>query len=84
MYFRCTFIFTEEKFKDTIPSNIFLRASNKETAILGSKDLWNKKLSEAGISKALYHQEVIEVSEEEVAEYTAAKVNGARSGRLIN
>lgn len=83
--FRCTIYLTEEKYKDTKPSNLFLRAENKDIAAKGAEQLYKEKIKENGFPENIQMKiDVSLSSDEEVKLYLHNMQNGHNSYRSLN
>lgn len=69
--YRITILFTEEKYKDNKPSNIFLKASSIEEARLIASKAFEKELDLYNLTGAKYSVESALSCEEEVDNYKA-------------
>jgi hypothetical protein len=82
--YRATIFFTEDKYKDTPPSNIFLNAISQEAATEGATKLFQKQLAANGLAGAQFKLEVRLSSETEITEYIASRRAGHRTTGVIN
>ena len=71
--FRTTIFFTEEKYKTTPASNIFLYADNKEAADTRAREVFLQQLKESGLGKAQFSTTTKPSSIQEAQEYVASK-----------
>lgn len=82
--YRATLRFTEAKYAEVKPSNIFLRAVSLEKATEDSKATFINEMITAGISsKAPFSCEVREVSQSEVDEYQK-NMKAGNVSRMVN
>lgn len=82
--YRATLCFTEAKYAEVKPSNIFLRAISLEKAMEDSKSTFIKEMVAAGInSKTPFTCEVREVSQSEVEEYQK-NMQAGNVSRMVN
>lgn len=85
--YRITIQFTEPRFKDVPPTNLFLSAddsSSKEEFIEYAESLFNDAQAKVGIVGAAYKSEIRLVSEEEVEEYKRNAIANNTEHRLVN
>lgn len=82
--YRATIFFTEDKYKDTPPSNIFLNAINEEMAKEGAQKAFEERLKTAGLSDAKFRIEVRLSSQSEITEYIAQRNAGHRTAGVVN
>jgi hypothetical protein len=85
IYYRCTFQFTDDKYKDTPASNIFVRDtanSGKDKSLQWATEQFKSKTIAAGFGHANFKSEIFEVSPEEVEEYRQHQ--NQRSTRSMN
>jgi hypothetical protein len=72
IYYRCIFQFTDEKYKSTPASNIFVRdnrGTGKEKSLEYATKQFVDKLAENGMPDLAFKSEIFEVSAAEVEEY---------------
>lgn len=82
--YRCTIFLTEEKYKTTPPSNIFLKAESRELAAKGAAQLYDQALVANGRPKTQVRIDVIESSNEEAELYAAAMKSRQTTNRSMN
>lgn len=82
--YRCIFYFTEDKYKDTPPSNIFVHETSKDKAGNGSLAIFKEALKSYGLPDAKFRQEVYLSSEEEMIEYKKNKELKTSYNRIVN
>jgi hypothetical protein len=81
-YYRCTFQFTDDKYKDTPASNIFVsdpKSIGREKSLAWAAKQFKDKTIAAGFGHANFKSEIFEVSAEEVEEYRQNKNRTKRS-----
>lgn len=84
-YYRCTFQFTDDKYKDTPASNIFVsdpQSIGKEKSLQWATKQFKNKLMAAGFGHANFKSEIFQVSAEEVEDYRQHQ--NQRSTRSMN
>ena len=80
--YRCILTFTEEKFKKTLPSNLFYRAETPELAAAAAISIFKEELVKNRIPNAKFRTEVYISSEEEIAQYKAGMQTGQVSRNM--
>lgn len=82
--YRATFFFTEDKYKDTPPSNIFLNAISEDVAKENAIKVFQEHLKISGLSDAQFKMEVRLSSESEITEYIAQRNAGHKTSGVVN
>jgi len=82
--YRATIFFTDDKYKDTPASNIFLNAISEESALKGATETFQQQLAVNGLSDAKCKIEVRLSSQSEITEYIVQRNAGHRTAGVVN
>jgi hypothetical protein len=82
--FRCSIFFTDQKYKDTPPSNAFVKAETKEQAAEFAVYSYHQELIKNGYPKVEVRVDVNPSSQSEVEAFIAAREAGHKTNTVLN